>query len=68
MAMYENDEIDITGVGLFDLERVLDPNEELNAELVIAPPDFVIVYIGFNTNKPPFDSLEFRSSAQPRGR
>ena len=32
MAMYENDEIDITGVGLFDLDRVLDPNEELNKE------------------------------------
>ena len=30
MAMYENDEIDITGVSLFDLERVLDPNEPLN--------------------------------------
>ena len=62
MAMYENDEIDITGVGLFDLDRVLDPNEELNEQLVIAPPDFMIVYIGFNTNKPPFDSLEFRQA------
>ena len=30
MAMYENDEIDVTGVGLFDLERVLNPEEPLN--------------------------------------
>ena len=32
MAMYENDEIDITGVGLFDLERVLDKQEPLNKD------------------------------------
>ncbi|MDP6451849.1 MAG: ABC transporter substrate-binding protein, partial [SAR202 cluster bacterium] len=50
MAMYENDEIDITGVGLFDLDRVLDPTEELNRELVVAPPDFSVSYVGFNTN------------------
>ncbi|MCZ6535288.1 MAG: ABC transporter substrate-binding protein, partial [Chloroflexi bacterium] len=33
MLMYENDEIDITGVGLADLDRLLDPNNSLNAEL-----------------------------------
>jgi len=60
MAMYENDEIDITGVGLFDLERVLDPEEELNRELVIAPPGFSVSYIGFNTTMPPFDDRGFR--------
>ena len=59
MAMYENNEIDITGVGLFDLERVLDPNEPLNRELVIAPPDFSISYIGFNTQMAPFDDVKF---------
>ena len=48
MAMYESDEIDITGVGLFDLDRVLDPDEPLNKDLVIAPPSFSISYIGFN--------------------
>ena len=60
MAMYENDEIDITGVGLFDLDRVLDPENSLNRELVVAPPDFNISYIGFNTSMPPFDDLNFR--------
>lgn len=60
MAMYENDEIDITGVGLFDLERVQDPAEPLNKELVVAPPDFSISYIGFNTSMPPFDDVKFR--------
>jgi oligopeptide transport system substrate-binding protein len=62
MAMYENDEIDITGVGLFTLDRVLDPTEPLNKELVIAPPGFSVSYIGFNTTKPPFDDLKFRQA------
>ena len=62
MAMYENDEIDITGVGLFDLDRVLDPNEELNSELVVAPPDFSISYVGFNATQPPFDDPKFRQA------
>ncbi len=60
MAMYENDEIDITGVGLFDLDRVLDPNEPLNKELIVAGPAFSISYIGFNTSTPPFDDPKFR--------
>jgi oligopeptide transport system substrate-binding protein len=60
MAMYENDEIDLTGVGLFDLERVLDPNEPLNRELIVAPPDFNVSYIGFNTKIAPFDDTNFR--------
>ncbi len=60
MAMYENDEIDLTGVGLFDLERILDPSEPLNSELVVAPPDFNISYIGFNAQMAPFDDVNFR--------
>ena len=62
MAMYENDEIDITGVGLFDLDRVLNPDEPLNKELVNAPSRFSISYIGFNTNIPPFDDVNFRKA------
>ena len=62
MAMYENDEIDITGVGLFDLDRVLDPSEDLNKELVVAPPDFSVSYVGFNTSMAPFDDPKFRQA------
>ena len=62
MAMYENDEIEITGVGLYDLDRVLDPNEPLNKELVVAPPGFSVSYIGFNTSMAPFDDVKFRQA------
>ena len=62
MAMYENDEIDYTGVGLFDLDRVLDPSEPLNMDLVVSPPRFSVSYIGFNTNMNPFDDAKFRQA------
>ncbi len=60
MALYENDEIDITGVSIFDLERLKDPNEPLSKDLKIAPPGFSVSYIGFNINEPPFDDMHFR--------
>tara|TARA_B100000530_G_scaffold102819_1_gene63639 strand:- start:189 stop:1862 length:1674 start_codon:yes stop_codon:yes gene_type:complete len=62
MAMYENCEIDITGVGMSDLERVLDPSNSLNKDVVVAPLDFSQYYIGFNLNEPPFDDIHFRQA------
>jgi oligopeptide transport system substrate-binding protein len=62
MAMYETDEIDITGVGLADLDRVQDPSEPLNRDLVNIPPGFSISYVGFNTEEPPFDDAKFRQA------
>jgi len=62
MAMYENSEIDFTGVSLFDLDRIQDPSEPLNRELVVAQPDFSVSYIGFNTNMNPFDDSKFRQA------
>ncbi len=62
MAMYENDEIDITSVGLADLERVQDPTEEINKDLVEVPPNFAVSYVGFNINEAPFDDANFRQA------
>ena len=62
MAMYENDEIDFTGVGLFDIDRILDPQEPMHDELIIAAPEFTVSYIGFHTSMPPFDDKKFRQA------
>ena len=62
MLMYENDEIDITGVGIADLDRLLDPTNALNADLVRALPSFSTSYIGLNTNVPPFDDVKVRQA------
>jgi ABC-type transport system substrate-binding protein len=62
MLMYENDEIHITGVGLADLDRLLDPAEELSSQLRQAPPPFDTRYIGLNVNEPPFDDPKVRLS------
>ncbi len=62
MLMYENDEIHITGVGLADLDRVLDPSSPLNTELHKAPPRFSTDYIGMNVTEPPFDDPKVRQA------
>ena len=62
MIMYENDEIHLTGVGLADLERVKDPSEPLNADLVQAPPSFSTSYIGMNVTQPPLDDPKVRQA------
>jgi oligopeptide transport system substrate-binding protein len=62
MAMYDNDEIDITGVGLFDLDAVLDESDPRNKDLHVAPPGFDVSYIGFNPTRPPFDDVKVRQA------
>jgi len=53
-VMYENDEVDVTGIGINNIESVRDPNNELNADLK-SGPSLDVFYIGFNTQEPPFD-------------
>ena len=62
MLMYENDEIHLSGVALADLDRLLDPSNSLNSELLRAPPTFSINYIGMNVNEPPLDDPKVRQA------
>jgi oligopeptide transport system substrate-binding protein len=61
MVMYEQGELDMTSVGLNDIERVTDPTNPLNAELNIVE-SMGIFYIGLNTNQPPFDDMKVRQA------
>ena len=61
MAMYENGEIDITGVSIFDIDRVMDPKEPLNNQLRITPM-MDIFYVGFNATVAPFDDVKVRQA------
>ena len=61
LVAYEDGDIDVTGVGLDDLDRIQDPNDKLHAEYTTTPRQS-IDYIGFNTNVPPFDDPKVRQA------
>lgn len=54
LTQYENNEIDASGIGIADIERVQSPRDPLNREYLTGP-DLSVYYIGFNVNSPPFD-------------
>ncbi len=62
LLMYENDEIHVAGVGLADLDRLNDPNNDLYLELRTAPASFSVNYIGLNVNEPPLDDVKVRQA------
>ena len=57
--LYERGELDVIQVGAEYIDRVLDPSEPLNQDLVIVSQADVW-YIGFNTSMPPFDDRNVR--------
>ncbi len=59
ITLYEAGDIDVTGVGLNDIERVQDPADRLNAEYH-SGTRLSIDYLGFNVNAPPFDDPKVR--------
>ncbi len=61
LVAYEDGDIDLSGVGLDDLDRVKDPGDKLNKEYQESPQQSVD-YIGFNTNTAPFDDVKVRQA------
>ncbi len=60
-TMYENDEVDLTGVGINNIESVRETSNPLNAEYHQSP-SLDVFYIGFNVNRPPFDDPDVRKA------
>jgi ABC-type transport system substrate-binding protein len=58
-VMYETGEVDVTGVGINNIESVTDPGNPLSEEYHQSP-SLDVYYIGFNVNEPPFDDPDVR--------
>jgi ABC-type transport system substrate-binding protein len=68
--LYQDSEIDIDHVTLFDLDRATDPNGEF-ADEVIGVPQFTLGYIALRTDVEPLDDPGIRRALQlafPRDR
>jgi oligopeptide transport system substrate-binding protein len=61
LTMYQNNEIDVTSVGVTDIESVEDPTSKLHAEYVTGD-DLSLSYIGFNTGVEPFNDPKVRQA------
>lgn len=59
MAMYENDDIDVTPVSMNYIDLVEDETSPFHQELSVTP-ELSLHYIGFNTTTPPFDDVNVR--------
>lgn len=59
MSMYEVGEIDMTGIGGGDIERALDPQNTLNAD-VVQGVAMCTSFVYFNVQKAPFDDINVR--------
>jgi len=61
VRLFETGDIDVAGVGLYSAERILDPTEPLNRNLVTGV-DLCTNYVVFDATVPPFDDVNVRKA------
>jgi oligopeptide transport system substrate-binding protein len=61
MRMYEMDDIDVTGVSYSNVQRVLDPDDPLHADLLTSV-NLCTGFIVFDVEQPPFDDPKVRQA------
>lgn len=61
VRLYETGEVDLAGVGLYSAERMLNPEEPLNAQLLTGV-SLCTGYVVFDTTQPPFDDVNIRKA------
>ncbi len=58
-VMYQTEELDVTSVGVANIEQVLDPKNPLSKELMKVP-SLDLMYVAFNVEREPFDDPDVR--------
>ncbi len=58
-TMYQNDEVDVTGIGTTNIDSVRDQTNPLSKEYHTSD-SLDVFYIGFNVSQPPFDDPDVR--------
>ncbi len=61
LTQYENNEIDVSGISINDIDRVRSTRDPLNKDFKQGA-NLSIGYIGFDTKKPPFDDPKVREA------
>ena len=61
LRLFETGEVDVAGVGIYDVDRMLDPEEPLHSQFVTGV-DLCTDYVVFDATQPPFDDVNVRKA------